>query len=402
MNQKLTLILIGWGCLALSACQSKAFSTQTPQPEGAYKTAAAQTLIAQLTQAAAGENTSPEVPTSTPRPTNTLAPSSTPIPSATPVPTATPYRTSTTSPTPSATVVLKQTPDANGVYCNWAEFVNDVTIADHTVLLPGTPFTKTWRLKNVGTCTWTRDYSLVFINRDLMGGKPVIFLPHQVKPGETIDLSVNLVAPQRLGDYQGNWMLQDDNGMNFGTNANAEGVFWVKITVGETNTNVVYDFLSNYCQAIWTSGAGRLPCPGTAGSKDGFALRVDNPYLETSHENEPALWTNPEKVKKGWITGTYPEIEIRSGYHFLADVGCLADNSSCNVLFKLKYQVNGGEVKTLDEWREVYDGSITKVDINLSQFAKMQVTFILSVESSNATEENAAFWLIPQIWKPDE
>ncbi len=40
--------------------------------------------------------------------------------------------------------------------CDKAQFVSDVTIPDGTVMSPGQKFTKTWSLKNVGTCAWVK------------------------------------------------------------------------------------------------------------------------------------------------------------------------------------------------------------------------------------------------------
>jgi len=39
--------------------------------------------------------------------------------------------------------------------CDLGQYIKDVNIPDGTVFPPGTTFTKTWRLKNVGTCTWS-------------------------------------------------------------------------------------------------------------------------------------------------------------------------------------------------------------------------------------------------------
>ena len=47
-------------------------------------------------------------------------------------------------------------------YCtDRAQFVTDVTVPDGTKYDPGATFTKTWRLRNVGTCTWTTAYTMV-------------------------------------------------------------------------------------------------------------------------------------------------------------------------------------------------------------------------------------------------
>lgn len=36
-----------------------------------------------------------------------------------------------------------------------AEFLYDVTIPDHTIVQPGTKMQKIWRMKNVGSATWS-------------------------------------------------------------------------------------------------------------------------------------------------------------------------------------------------------------------------------------------------------
>jgi len=111
--------------------------------------------------------------------------------------------------------------------CNLASFVSDVTIKDDTEITVNSNFTKTWKLKNVGTCTWTSGYSLVFDSGDKMGGNDSQQLTNStVGPGQTIDVSVDLKAPGTKGTYKGNWKLKDPNGVIFGLST---GPFWVQI-----------------------------------------------------------------------------------------------------------------------------------------------------------------------------
>ncbi|MHC5954166.1 NBR1-Ig-like domain-containing protein, partial [Streptococcus pyogenes] len=53
--------------------------------------------------------------------------------------------------------------------CDLAQFIKDVTIPDGTNFNPGDTFTKTWRLRNIGTCAWS-GYSLIFDSGDSMNG----------------------------------------------------------------------------------------------------------------------------------------------------------------------------------------------------------------------------------------
>lgn len=119
-----------------------------------------------------------------------------------------------------------------GTPCNRAEFVNDVTVPDGTVFLPGDTFVKTWRLRNSGSCTWTTDYVVVFDTGDAMGG-PATFpiSTASVPPGAEVDLSINLTAPESPGTYRGNWKLRNPAGEVFGTGSQGDAPFWVEIKV---------------------------------------------------------------------------------------------------------------------------------------------------------------------------
>ena len=102
-----------------------------------------------------------------------------------------------------------------GKDCDKAKFIKDITVSDGTVFAPGESFTKTWRVKNIGTCTWTTNYALVIDSGSEMSGVSPTSLTSSVAPGETIDISVNLVAPNTHGDYQGNWQIKNDSGEKF-------------------------------------------------------------------------------------------------------------------------------------------------------------------------------------------
>ena len=96
-----------------------------------------------------------------------------------------------------------------------ATYIADVTIPDGTVLQPSTPFVKTWRVRNDGTCTWDAGYRLIFSSGAQMGGPSSAPIP-TAQAGQTIDVSVNLVSPSSPGDYAGVWTFQADNGATFG------------------------------------------------------------------------------------------------------------------------------------------------------------------------------------------
>lgn len=111
--------------------------------------------------------------------------------------------------------------------CNRAYFISE-TIPDGTEFDLGESFTKTWRLKNTGTCTWNTNYKLVFAEGDQMGGPGSKNLTQSVAPDEQVDISVDLEAPGSEGTYKGIWRIKDDENQTFVYN------IWVEIEAVDT------------------------------------------------------------------------------------------------------------------------------------------------------------------------
>ncbi len=181
--------------LALAACNLPTANETPTINANAVFTAAAQTVVVKLTENAAA------IPSATLPP-----PSSTPPPAA-PVATLPPPPVIVTA--TSAPVVLPTSA------CDAAQFVSDVTVADGTGYTGGATFTKTWRLKNAGTCTWNSSYALAFDSGDQMGGPASQPLSSSVAPGASVDISVNLQAPSADGSYTGVWGLKNPSGVRF-------------------------------------------------------------------------------------------------------------------------------------------------------------------------------------------
>ena len=91
-----------------------------------------------------------------------------------------------------------------------AEFVANVTIPDGTEIAPGETFVKTWRMRNSGTCTWTSTYSWTFRGGDVLTVLDTTALD-LVSPGQEVDISVTIVAPESPGAYAGQWQLSGAN-----------------------------------------------------------------------------------------------------------------------------------------------------------------------------------------------
>jgi hypothetical protein len=133
------------------------------------------------------------------------------------LPTNAPTGTPTAAPsgTPEATNTAPATAVATAGSCTGLAFVADVTIPDNTTMTPGQQFTKTWRVRNTGSCAWQAGFSLRFIGGEAMGGSSAS-LGNAVQPGNTADISVAMTAPTTPGTYRGNWRMTNATGSYFG------------------------------------------------------------------------------------------------------------------------------------------------------------------------------------------
>ncbi len=372
------LVLVTIGCIT---------STQVPPTEdsNAAYTAAAQTLFVRYTQSA-GETAVAQLTQIAMRPTDTPA-----------APTAT--ATASATPTLFLPTPLPPTPTPVPRYCDWAEFIGDVSVVDNTAFPPGANFTKTWRFRNIGSCNWTQAYSLVFVGGDKMGGSSAVALPGVVRPGEIVDVSVDLTAPEDQGLYRGNWMLRNPSGASFGIGPDAQGSFWVQVQVEQPPSpdQYSYDFAANYCLAEWRNESIRLNCPGTIHNPDGFVLLLEQPHLESCHEDELAIWTRPSSALNGWIIGEYPPYKVKAGDHFIAEIGCQLASPQCELVFYLDYRMSDGTVSNLDSWKEDYDNRSQLVGLELSRLSGRSVNFILSVQNKGKSSDANAIWFVPHI-----
>ena len=184
-----------------------------------------------------------------------------------------PTVTKATTPTTQSTKLSAGIPASSGVSysavtttsCNQAEFISDVTIADGTSIEPGVTFTKTWSLSNAGTCSWTTDYLLVYYSGSQMDGPDSQDLTDTtITPGDSIEISVELIAPTTAGTYTGYWALQSADGETFGIGSVAQP-FYVQIVVGTSSTETpTFTSTSEYtATAAYTSTPTSTSVPPT-------------------------------------------------------------------------------------------------------------------------------------------
>jgi hypothetical protein len=193
--------------MLVAACGPSATPSEPTPDVAAVRTSAASTVVSQFTLTAAAF-------------TPTMAPTQD---------TSTPESTATETTQPVAQVT-----NADGTtvaLCDkysWDLETVDVNVPDDTVMTPGQEFIKTWKIKNIGTCTWGEGYELIFSYGEEMEGVPQP-LGAAIGPGQEVDVSVQFTAPDLAGSYTSLWTLQNPTGIAFQGNDNK--VLYVRIVV---------------------------------------------------------------------------------------------------------------------------------------------------------------------------
>jgi len=390
--------------LLLSACSRPPTATPTgPVTLDASYTRAADTVVARFTQDAISTLVAQltEVTgllTAQPTPSIEDLPMGwTATPGPPPPPTFSPEEleyTPTPTPTP-IVIVVEATPVAP---CNWAALVSDVTISAGTVLSAGDAFTKVWRFRNAGNCTWTPDYRLQLSSGNPMGFFGSLTIGATVPPGGILDLAVDLVAPEDAGRYRNYWWLSDPQGSVFGIGEQGLTPFWIDIQVVEPiASRFKFDFVAQACNAGWTTGSGSIPCTLPSNDERGSISQRDNLELETRTVNDWSLLAVPNRSTTGWISGVFPAYRVQRNDHFLSEVSCLYGYGQCDVTFQLDYQTWDGIVGNIGAWREVYDNRSQSIDVDLSFLEGATVQFILRVYNNGRARDAQAVWFLPRI-----
>lgn len=291
--------------------------------------------------------------------------------------------------------------------CDRVRFIKDVTIPDEMDLAPGEPFTKIWRLENAGSCTWTIGYWLYFESGNIMGGPASQYLTSQpVLPGETLDVSVDLVAPAETGAYQGDWKLRNVRGEGFGI-GDYDKAFWVKINVVE-GAGTMFEFNARADEAAWGSGSSPVDYidlggkilyfdqPGDPG--DPYVALLDQQFLEGGEISGVVLASYPPQGAGSYLIGRFPEYKVNSGDLLFGRVGLTTNFSgSCgtgDVTYRVAIMEAGDPATrtTLWEWREVCDGRMKSFEIDLDSYQGKTVQVFLVVVANTASADNLAVW----------
>lgn len=285
-------------------------------------------LLILLLSACTGQTPAPTIQ---PSPSETSPPATTQAPAATNTPanTLTPHLTNTSLaetsavlPTATFTPVLPQ--PTNPADCtNGASFVTDVTIPDNSNIVGGAIFTKTWRVRNTGTCVWGSGYTLTHYSDEPMNAPAAVPLD-VTQPGEELDISVDLRAPNSVGTHRGNFVIKNPAGLIMQIDNDSR--LWLIINVTNTVTSTP-TITSTSTAAATNSTVTSTSTPSAAeGDNSAFVAATcsfsTNPAKETETTNAINAYREQNDSPPYTLN---PQLERAAQAH--------ANDMACNNLF---------------------------------------------------------------------
>lgn len=300
MVKKLFIVTV-WFALALSACSG---GGATPAPVSS--TAEAETVTA---------TTSVSV-TDAPVATDTAGTPATAIVAVTNTP-ATPLTATPTVGTPIPT----NPPDCT----NSALFVTDVTIPDNTNMVGGTTFTKTWRISNNGTCVWGPTYTLNHYSDERMGAPDSVPLGLTF-PGQTLDISVDLVAPNTTGTYRGNFVIENPQGLIMKVADDSR--LWVIINVTSTSAPTIavsatpFGFTATPAGSVTPTPTGPTPTQGASSFSSSSITAACAFTTDRSKLTEVITALNAYRAQKGLPAYTVNAKLAEAAQRHANDIAC--------------------------------------------------------------------------------
>ncbi len=225
--------------IILSACGAQATAAPTVDPKTVY-TQVAQTVQAQitgnakLTPSATATVKPPDAATATLRPSSTAMPAGTVVASMTPqkagtqvnvtpavagtVVNLTPQKTGTAAATSPAlaTATLAAAATQPGATSPDKMMYVSQKVADATTFAQNATFTMTWTIKNIGTTTWDNNYQIRLYAGTNFGADNTHIIG-TVKPGDQTNVTMDMKAPDTVGEYNSIWVITNPDGRNFGS-----------------------------------------------------------------------------------------------------------------------------------------------------------------------------------------
>lgn len=202
-------------------------------------------------------------------------------------------------------------PPTNSPDCiNRATFIADVTVPDNTSFNAGARYTKTWRVSNSGTCAWNSQYSMTFASgykMDAPDSSPLAY----TAPGDTLDIAVDLTAPDRRGTANSFFELHTPAGARVPIDTG----YYLYVTIYvNPSSSVAGGVPTSAANTSGSTASSSGPIP-----VDGGACKYS---IEPSRVAEAVSALNSYRLQKGLTALTVNPLLTQAALAHSADMAC--------------------------------------------------------------------------------
>ncbi|XP_039008254.1 protein JOKA2-like isoform X2 [Hibiscus syriacus] len=200
-------------------------------------------------------------------------------------------------------------------------FISDINLIDGTVMVPSTPFTKIWRMRNNGTTPWFQGLQLIWIWGDQLRNSTSVDLEipaDGVSVDGQLDIAVDFTAPPVPGRYVSYWRMASHAGVKFGQyvwvliNVNH---FWSSDDFQGLNLNLPPETTSPKETEICNSNADTAPVKPLMNEQSMTEQTLNNSDVPTPI-SPPTISSSVAYpfIPKGFPVPTSPETQSLSAY----------------------------------------------------------------------------------------
>ncbi len=268
-------------------------------------------------------------------------------------------------------------------------YVSDITIPDGMSITPHTLFTKTWYIRNTGTCMWNSNYKIVYHTGDEVGRAkefPLLKPGNYIRPGESTAVSVEMIAPAEVGQvYTTSWALESDNGVRFGSGP-AKNIY-LSSSFRIDNSFVV---AQNFGSLVCSDDYGYFTC-GARNNDSGRGLVYydETPMTEAGrYLGSPGIAVMPPKGENTTVRFEFGPLRFPRGSYFYTNFCCRPETPTCNVQIRLYARETGYGERLVQEINEWNDGFMGEWELKLDDIEvfDQDFTYIVEVQANGGVE----------------
>lgn len=270
-------------------------------------------------------------------------------------------------------------------------YVSDITVPDGMTITPNTIFTKTWYIRNSGTCMWNSNYKIVYNSGDEVGRSksfPLLQPGNYIRPGESTVVSVELLAPNNINtSYSTVWALESDTGIRFGSGP-AKNVYLSSSFKVDSSFVVSQNFGSLVC----SDDFGYFICGlNNKNSERGMVYYDETPMTEAGrYLGSPGIAVMPPKGENTTVRFEFGPLRFPRGANFYTNFCCRPETPTCDVQIRLYARETGYGERLVQEIREWNDGFMGEWKFKLDDIEvfDQDFTYIIEVQSNGGADSD--------------